>query len=182
MYLRSIALAGAVAAASLAVPVTSVQAATISGQLDIAGAVDLTASSFTPSGNVHMIGDGSVVLALGDFSTLSFGDSVALTDVDFTAPGPIWSVGGFSFAALSFSDFVNDTVNDDYGFQAHGTISGAGYNDTSGVMFFSSQSGQAQASFSATTIPSAVPVPAAGVLLLGALGGLGALKRRGKKA
>jgi hypothetical protein len=98
-----------------------------------------------------------------------------LEDISFAAPGTIWSVGGFSFLAESFTDFLDTGVK---AFTALGTISGNGFDDTPGVLTFSAQSGGATVSFSSTTTPAPIPVPAAGFLLIGALGVLGAMRRR----
>ena len=51
---------------------------------------------------VDFLGNGSVIAAVGDFSSLGAGDPVTLTDIDFSSPGVIWTAGGFSFTADSF--------------------------------------------------------------------------------
>lgn len=151
-------------------------AATISGQIDITGTVNTATSSFSATGGADLNPTGIVVIADGDFSSLTpFVSLAALTDINFAAPGQIWSVGGFSFVASSFFDFLDTGTK---AFSAQGIISHAGFDDTAGLLTFTAQSGAAKVSFSSTTLPASVPVPAAGFLLVGALGGLAALRRR----
>jgi len=167
----------AIAAAFLALAPLAAAAATISGQIDISGQVNLAGSDFSITGNVDLEDPGLVTSATGDFATtVSFGDLVALTDIDFNAPGTIWSVGGFMFTASAFANIIDGATKS---FTALGTVSGVGFDDTAGVLTFTAQGGQSSVSFSATTV---VPIPAAGLMLLGALGGLGMLRRRRKAA
>jgi len=166
-----------IAAAFLALAPIAAAAMPISGQIDISGQVNLAGSDFSIGGNVDLLDPGLVTGATGDFaSTAGFGDLVTLTDIDFAAPGDIWSVGGFTFTASVFTDIINGATNS---FTALGTVIGNGFDVTSGILTFTAQSGQTEVSFSATTV---VPLPAAGFLLVGALGGLGFLGRRRKKA
>lgn len=164
---------------AVALPVSAF-AATIQGQLDISGIVNLENSDFSATGSADLDENGLVNRATDDFGSFAaFGSVATLTDIDFSAPGDIWSVGGFTFSAISFHSFENAAVR---AFTALGVISHDEFDDTAGTLTFTSQeNGNAvEVSFSSTTTPSAVPVPAAGLLLVGALGGLGALRRRKK--
>ena len=175
MILRSIALVLALALTPIAA-----KAATVDGQIDISGTVNLPSSDFTSGGNVDLNDPGVVLLATGDFATYTAPFSlVSLTDIDFTAPGEIWSVGGFTFTASAFQNVVDGLIK---GFTAIGTITGNGFDATDGVLNFSAQDSQATVAFSTTTTPVPVPVPAAGLLLLSGLGGIAALRRRKKPA
>jgi hypothetical protein len=175
MFNRFKTLAAA-AVVAVALPVSAI-AATITGQMDISGSVNLGTSDFSETGTADLNDPGFVVIANGDFGSVSPGTFVSLTDIDFSAPGAIWSVGGFTFTATAFSNFVDTTTK---AFHAMGVITGNGFDATIGEMTFSAQTNNqaATVSFSSTTLPATVPVPAAGLLLLGALGGVGALRRR----
>ena len=167
-------LAAGVLAVGLAASAAS--AATIEGQIDITGTYTTGTAVFMASGSVDLSSTGFVLIADGDFSSVVVGSSAALTDISFAAPGQIWTVGGFTFTAISYTDIVSGT---NPAFTALGTITAAGFDPTDGVMTFSSQSnGRRNVSFSSTTVPAPVPLPAAGFLLVGALGGLAALRRR----
>ncbi len=169
----------AAAVAVLLMPVMG-QAATVSGQIDISGLVNLGSTSFTPTGGVDLTPTGIVLQATGDFaSTVSPADRATLTDIDFTTPGDIWTVGGFTFTATSFP--VIDNVGPTVGFEAVGIVSGNGFDDTTGMIAFTTQPqvGSVRVSFSSTTV---VPVPAAGLMLITALGGVAALRRRKRAA
>lgn len=168
---------GLAAAIVVAAPVAAV-AATISGQIDITGNINVQNSSFNASGNVDFAPDtGIVTFASGDFDTFvdAFVTIASLFDIDFTKQEAIWSAGGFTFTAVNYSDFEDtDTKH----FEAFGKISGNGFDDTNGRLSFTSQvnnPNQVTASFSSTTT---VPVPAAGLMLIAGLGGLVAARRR----
>lgn len=167
------------AAAVIALAPLAASAATIHGQIDIGGLVNLPGSNFSAAGNVDLVqGTSTVQQATGTFDAegVGFLDLVALTDIDFTTPGAIWSVGGFSFVATGFSSIVDGVTKS---FKAVGIVSHASYDDSEGALSFTTQNGDTQVSFSSTTV---VPVPAAGFLLVGALGALGVARRRKKAA
>lgn len=167
-------------AAVIALSPLAAKAATIYGQIDISGLVNLPGSTFTAAGGVDLENPGNVLQATGSFAAegVSAGNVVTLADIDFTAPGAIWSVGGFTFTATNFSNIVDGAYKT---FKAVGLVSfsGGGLDDTQGTLSFSAQDGQTKVSFSSTTV---VPVPAAGFLLVGALGALGVARRRKKAA
>lgn len=166
------------AVAMVALPIVA-QAATLSGQLDVVGRVNLTNSSFTAGGQVDFDPQVGVVLfGEGDFSAFA-GQTFDLFDIDFSTSQVIYSGGGLTFTAASYFDF--DNTSSDLGFMASGILKLAGYDDTPGVFSFSTQktnSDQLVASFSSSTTPtSAIPLPASVFMLLASLGGLGVVSR-----
>jgi hypothetical protein len=161
------------AAAVLALAPLAASAATINGAININGDINLAGSNFTALGGVDLVqGTGTVSSGVGDFAGLA-GSNVTLTDILFGAPGNIWSVGGFTFAATSFLSINGGAFPN---FTAVGLLSKAGFDDTQGTLLFSAQGNNVSASFSSTT--TAVPVPAAGLMLLTALGAAAALRRK----
>ena len=177
---------GCVAGMALALAITSqANAAPISGQIDIAGLVITGSSDFQPGGSVDfgdqnpgVIGDqGTVQLATGDFAGVTlFLPVVDLFDIDFNVLSAIWSIGGFTFTPTSYGTF--DNVGPTLGFVAQGIISAAGFDNTKGVLTFSTQGDQGVVSFSSTTV---VPLPPALALFATGLAGIGFLGRRRRK-
>ena len=174
MYFKHLA---AVTALAIGAPLAA-SAATITGQVDIGGTVQLTSSDFANGDagvvDVDLDDPGFIVFGTGSFSSLSRGQNVDLFDIDFDTPGTIWTAGDFAFEADSF---VIDTA--ERAFTADGTIFDLTgfYDPTGGTMQFTTQEGLTMASFSSSTV-SAVPIPAAGALLLTGLGGLMVARRR----
>lgn len=169
-----------VAAAMLFIAPMAANAATVYGQLDVSGTVNLGGSTFSPTGNVDFVGSGIALIATNDFASyVNAGDTATVIDIDFSTPGVIWSVGGFTFTATSFSGYSNTSP---FAFTAVGQITGNGFSATDGILTFSAQGNGSfvNVSFSSTT--ATVPVPAAGLLLLTAVGGLGVARRRKKAA
>lgn len=163
-------------------------AAPITGQLDLTGNVDQS-SVFTSTGSVDFIDGGAAAsgAATGDFAALvntifeAGADTAFLfTDpLDLSLAGVIYTGGGITFTASSFFGFDND--GDIRGFNALGEITAPGFDPTPGTFSFSTQGvGEFQVSFSATTVPTPVPLPATVFLLLAGLGALGIVSRRCK--
>jgi len=167
-----------------ALPLAAV-AAPITGQLDITGLV-LQSSQFTATGSADF--DNNIGLsnqATGDFDALvntvfEIGADTQFTftdPIDFTSPGVVYASGQITFTATSFTDFDNDGAV--RGFDAIGTISATGFDDTPGVFSFSTQGvGTVQVSFSSTTLPTPVAEPGSIALLAISLLGLGLVRRR----
>lgn len=165
------------AAALVAVLPLTAQAAPLSGQIDLVGLIDVQTSTFAPGGFLDFDGDGFAIYATGDFLPFQ-GGTFSLFDLNFTAPDLVYSSGALSFTATGYSDFDDDFPG--RGFKATGMLTLAGYDDTPGVLAFSTQgvtSGQVKASFSSSTV-AAVPLPASLLMLLAGLGGLGIASRR----
>ena len=184
MNIKTTIAAAVVAAAPFAAHSAQIS---MDSQLELTGLIDRANSEFTPTGQVDFEEQlGTSPLAIGDFSSIvtefealdspEDPTEFTLTDIDFSAPGQIWAGGGFSFTATSFGDFDSDFPG--RSFVARGTISSDMFDDTPGIFALSTQStgDEVVVSFSSSTTP--VPVPAAGLLLLGGLGGLAALRRR----
>jgi len=127
--LKNLLLASAVAT----LPVSAL-AMTINGQIDISGTVNIPSSDFTVGGNVDLNDPGFVIFATDDFASVPLGSLVTLTDIDFSAPGAIWSVGGFTYTATSYSHIIDGT---EVGFMSYGVITGAGFDATDGMLNFS---------------------------------------------
>lgn len=178
VMLKNLALTAALAATPL-----SALAVTITGQIDISGTVNLATSDFTSGGFVDLDDPGSVIFATGSFASVATGTAVMLWDVSLSAPGPVWSVGGFTYTASNYDEFSNATQ---VGFTSKGLITGSGFDATPGMLNFSANplAGLAKVSFSSTTAPaftqSTTPVPLpTGLLLIGtALAGLSFATRR----
>ncbi len=166
-----------VAAVVASLPMAA-SAATVTGQIDIAGNVNLPTSVFSAAGGADLEPTGIVTNATGGFASFAtaFLTAATLTDIDFATDAVVWEAGGFTFTSTSFYNFVDTAVLK--GFSALGVITGNGFDATDGMLAFSAQplNGLTQVSFSSTTTP--VPVPA-GILLLGtALAGFGLVGRK----
>ncbi len=155
-------------------------AATINGQIDVVANVNLNTSSFTPTGFVDLNPSGIVVTATGDYVNFAtpFVTPAVFDDIVFTAPGTIWTAGGFSFTANSFSNLINTSTI--VAFQAQGVITGNGFDATDAVLSFSAQplGGLSVVSVSTSTSVSTVPIPTGLLLLSTALIGMGMASRK----
>ena len=153
-------------------------AATIDGTISLSGDVDSYAGSGVGDITVDFDADlGAVLSSTNDFQTLTSGaclSCVTAFDISGSSTGLLFSVGDLSYTSTSFSDFIDTGVG--ITFVAQGYFSGPGFDNTYAPVTFSvSDVGGITINYSAV---AAVPVPAAGFLLLGGLGGLAALRRR----
>ena len=170
-------------AVALSLAALSANAATITGDLTFAGLVVVPDTEYTTTGGVDVIQN----LVLGSSGTGDLaGALVSPFDVDFDAPGSLFALdNGISFVASVFTEILDGT------FTAVGTLTGTGFDDTDATLTFAEVDtvlpgllNLFTASVSVNeTAPAPVPLPAAGFLLVGALGGLAAAgRRKAKKA
>ena len=165
-------------------------AATLNGDIEISGTVNVPPTEFSSTGEVQFALSEAVVLdatgsidglfdtvtETGSFATA---DTVTVSDFEFdNLAALVWSGNGVSFFLEAVNAFDNDGSDGDLGFVGVGFVTHGGTR-SNGFIEFSTQAGTGVVSFSSTTV---VPLPAAGFLLIGGLGGLVALKRRKKAA
>lgn len=158
-------------------------ATVITGELSFSGLFVVPASDFSASGGVDVVEEAVFFpTGTGDFASAT---SVSLFDIDFAAPGTLLSLdNGISFAATEFTDIAASS------FTALGVLSGGGFLDTvASFTLTAAQSPIFGGVFDGTAVvltstdSAVVPLPAAGFLLVGALGGLAvAGRRKAKKA
>ncbi len=175
------------AAAALSLAAVSAHAATISGNVQITGGIDLDASTFASNGNVTFAGTSSAQNGSGTLSVVNPNSVALVSDIDFSQVGQtIWTIvtGGFTFSATAFADFDDNEGQ----FTATGVLSAAGFEDTVALLAFDTVALGGAESYTAQIVSTdaavaPVPLPAAGFLLVGALGGLAAAgRRKAKKA
>jgi len=166
------------------------QATPITGDLGFSGASTFNTTSLATAKRINswfaFVGTTS-----GSFVGVPIGNAVTLAMPWIFNPSTptlgLWSVGGFSF------DLATATVDTQNShllmITGPGTLTGAGFDPTSGTWAFSAQSAggirQASFTFSADTTGAGVPDGGSAVALLGiALGGIEAVRRmlRARKA
>ncbi len=159
------------------------QATPITGDLGFSGASTFNTTSLATAKRINswfaFVGTTS-----GSFVGVPIGSAVTLAmpwTFNPSTPTPgLWSVGGFSFdLATAAIDVQNSHL---LMITGTGTLSGAGFDPTSGTWAFSAQSAagirQASFTFSADTTGAGVPDGGTTVMLLGAaLGALGLARR-----
>lgn len=143
--------------------------------MDVANALDFGGNGYGTDGPFL------VTFATGDFGGFTpFVSSGTISDFQFDplSPSPVdplWTIGGFSFSLESVT--IVDQGPQDLVLSGAGTISGAGFDDTSGLWSLSADTaGTLNFSWSSTTVPVMEP-GMAGLLLLG-LVMLGLSRRR----
>jgi hypothetical protein len=166
-------------------PCHQAQAAMINGAITFSGGAVFDTSSLATATRVNTFTDVAVTSRDGDFaSTVSVGDSVTMAMpyifMPSTATPSLWSVGGFTY------DLASSTVvlqNADFlVISGTGTVSGNGFDATTGTWSFTAQSPDANGVFSfsaATGGQGGVPDGGTTVALFGiALAGVELIRRK----
>jgi hypothetical protein len=157
------------------------QANTIQGSITFSGGATLDTGNANTAHAVTSFQNTVVQSVDGDFDTFIN----PLDSATFSAPwvfnpstprAGLWSVGGFTF------DLLSSTVSQGNGFlnvSGTGTISGNGFDGTSGIFNFSTQNPGSNGIFSFSAASQGVPDGGSAVALLGlALTGIELLRRK----
>lgn len=193
MSFKSILQAGALAFAAIAAPMTA-QAVTITST-GVAGAFECSGPGLTPAADIDVLAGASFDAVFDDgdaggtycFDLINTSAStVAVTLLATTVsqiPGVSFFAGGVSTYAPTVAA-LNYTVAEGASFSANETfLIAAGdsiiFDWTFGT---ATAAGGTKPEFDFQVFATPVPVPAAGLLLIGGLGGLAALRRRRKAA
>lgn len=161
------------------------QAAMINGAVTFAGGAVFDTTSLATATRVNTFSDVAVTSRDGDFtSTVNVGDTVTMATpyifMPSTATPSLWSVGGFTYDLDSSTVVLQDA--DFLIISGTGTISGNGFDPTTGTWSFTAQSPDANGVFSfsaATGGQGGVPDGGTTVALLGiALAGVELVRRK----
>lgn len=170
----------ALAAVLMAAPLTA-NAALVNGAINITGDLNGPLSDFASgdlgTDDIVFASAGVIGATTGDFAGVVGPATMFDIDLDALATN-VWSVGGFTFSLTGVQSLI--TIGSFSILEGVGVITGNGYDATNAFLNFSSNGSSTLASFSTTT--SAVPVPASGLLLLGALGAAAVARRKSKAA
>jgi len=161
-------------------------AALISGQIDMGGAVtpldSLNIATSLSLATGLSFNTATVISVTGDFATyINVGNTPTMTGFQFSpslSPNPVnvWNVGGFTFSMDSVASVVppNNYV---LALTGTGTITGNGFDPTEGFFVLTAQTAN-QVNFSWSSSTAAVPVPAAVWLFASGLLGLVGIARK----
>lgn len=177
-------LKAATAALALTVAAGSASAATVTGSISFAGSILTNTTNIAAGGNVDINEAGNTATILSSGADLA-GLDVTIADFDLTTTGvTLLSLSnGIEFVVGAFAGFFTDGAESS--FTAIGELVGGGFETT--VATFSLSSADTDLNVTDFYVAeltavddnvAPVPVPAAGFLLVGALGGLTALRRR----
>lgn len=147
---------------------TPIDAGSSPVSLGVATGIDFTADT------------GVVVSSSGDLSFAPFVTLAAMTDFQFNPLSPVgvavWSVGGFTFNMDSVA--INTQNGTNLSLSGTGTVSGNGFDPTTGTYEFTAQGTEDTAFSWSSSSLAAVPVPAAVWLFGSGLLGLAGIARR----
>ena len=165
---------------------TTANAALIDGTIELAGAWTpvesdgVTGTTIDLATGIDFSGDQSVVVASSGDLSMGLYTLATMTDFQFNplSPNPVdvWSVGGFTFSMDSVSIDTQDATA--LVLTGSGTISGAGFDDTSGTWAFSGQTASNITFSWSSSNNTIVPIPSAVWLFATGLVGLVGVARR----
>lgn len=168
--LKTIAAAGLLTLSSIAT------AMPISGDINFTGLASYNVAGGEVS-EIAFTNTPEVLSASGSFSSVAISSPVTIPNNPFilaNLPLALWSVGGFTFElkTVAFNAVTNSGFGQSASVSGYGTISKAGYDDTSGIWGFTSQSAvgdisNGEFSFSAVTVPEPGTIALLGMALIG---------------
>ena len=147
---------------------TGASAALIDGSLAYSTLTGGSAWSFDHAANTITVGDGQVDFVSGDLAgPIALGDTIAalptFTYDAFVPSVNIWNLGGFSFDLDSVTSYMEFPANAGLYLTGMGTVSSAGFTDTSMGWTISGN----QFTFAAATVPEPSVIALFGLGLLG---------------